>query len=90
MTTEETTKRNREIELFYYGNIDSTVNCSLYDKDWQSLMPVVEKIGKLDYSDNDFWWGVVALNIIVNIEELHERVYEFCKWYNENKKADEA
>lgn len=66
-----------------------------YDNDWNSLMPVVEKIENI-YSKANKNGTLEDLPIEVsnflryngfttNINKVHEFVVEFIKWHNENK-----
>jgi len=78
---------------------DGNFKVSKY-KDWNSLMPVVEKIDTLGYDtvisrisiniskildrDNPII-SIVCGNISKKKEIVHKAVVEFIKWYNENK-----
>jgi hypothetical protein len=57
-----------------------------YDKSWDWLMPVVEKIdGIYDY-DRSMYNRVVELPVSTPINEVYKAVVQFITWYNENKK----
>lgn len=60
-----------------------------YEKSWDWLMPVVEKIHNLPFTgmNSDTWADVITLPIYSTIEEVYESVIVFIKWYNENNKS---
>jgi len=103
MTTEETTKRNEEIAKFIGILPDWYLSDLLdYHYNWQSLMPVVDKIvlTPVNGFNSEFCIKYKRCDLIVyptpfgcdansTIEAVWNTVYEFCKWYNENKKTDE-
>ena len=62
-----------------------------YHKNWNLLMPVVEKLNTLIYDSDksiyileqkDCFWD---LKITSDINIVYKAVVEFIKWYNENK-----
>lgn len=57
-----------------------------YNKDWNLLMPVVEKINKL----SDDWpratESIWSLPIITPIDKVWQAVIEFINWYNTQTK----
>lgn len=58
-----------------------------YQKSWDCLMPVVEKIEKYVCKYNlkeRFCMGM--LSILTPIEDVYKEVIEFIKWYNKNNK----
>ena len=55
-----------------------------YHTSWDWLMPVVEKIKDLGYSQElDKIDNVLTCDLRIN--SLYKAVVEFIKWYNENK-----
>ena len=58
----------------------------LFHSSWNWLMPVVEKIGKIEFINTKplAYLMVVNTAITAPIETLYERVVEFIKWYNVN------
>ncbi len=87
---------NELIEEFWVsqgGKPNMGADLWFYESDWNMLMPVVEKIGKLDENfliANDQPETPVRLMMTTPIFEpiqvVHYRVVKFIKWYNENKK----
>ena len=61
-----------------------------YAESWNWLMPVVEKISKLDTLDKERDFNraldrVLCLPIDAKIDVVYFSVVEFIKWYNKNK-----
>jgi hypothetical protein len=56
--------------------------------DWNTLMPVVEKINRLDDQIHFDLYGIKLIRAIrhflelVNIQDAHKAVAEFIKWHN--------
>lgn len=65
-----------------------------FDKDWNWLMPVVEKIEKLDYDVklSTYYITIAKFNTIIQvfggnrIKLTHKAVVKFIKWYNKQGK----
>lgn len=60
-------------------------------KEWNDLMSVVEKIGKLPFSKTKglkeylaLSWNDSTVHIFSTKEEVYKAVTEFIKWYNKN------
>lgn len=56
-----------------------------YDKSWDWLMPVVEKISKAKPM-NQAWYDVSSPLVRADIHVVHNRVVEFIKWHNSQPK----
>lgn len=67
----------------------------LFDKSWNWLMPVVEKIENL-HEDCDVWFYIAGCSINycsilfdnncdTKLEATYETIVEFIKWYKEHK-----
>jgi len=65
----------------------------IYHKDWNWLMPILNRIGKILFENKDICreraiyfqdWNLIDLNI----EEIWETCVDFIKWYNQNKKNE--
>jgi len=83
---------NLNKDLYYSVDHPSVIyfnrNClsTRFHKDWDWLMPVVQKIKKIYPSENI---GInlqkdlsIALNIKCTIEAVHKAVVDFIKWHN--------
>jgi hypothetical protein len=74
-----------EVEVTYRTSIAEWQSAK-WDKSWDWLMPVVEKIdGIYDY-DRSMYNRVVELPVSTPINEVYKAVVQFITWYNENKK----
>lgn len=72
------------------GNIDFTGDAEVYcpDRDWNQLMPVVEKINHLQMPDDFDWDTVRSMHewlCQVSINNVYADAVTIIKWYNENK-----
>lgn len=67
-----------------------------YNTSWDWLMPVVEKIRKMERDPNEMFMGttvdrhlhfiaITEKKIICPIDFLHSEIVEFIKWYNSQK-----
>lgn len=55
--------------------------------DWNTLMPVVEKIGRMNgLADKVERFNVIGMSIATSIHVAHKAVVEFIKWHNSQKK----
>jgi hypothetical protein len=67
-----------------------------YDKDWNLLMPVVEKIYQIKSSNNQTGRILLSLldqayndfSVIDRIGPIHKATVNFIKWYNETKQQE--
>lgn len=78
---------------FYVDHITTvwpfTPNELQYNKSWDWLMPVVEKIFKMDVvvkkRDKSAQIKITLIKGEISIATVHNAVVEFIKWYNANK-----
>ena len=64
---------------------DRIKNIYQYDRDWNLLMEVVEKIENFNFVDNIFWVSVCRRYMGAPIEVMFESVVEFINFYNKQK-----
>lgn len=64
--------------LFFENNL-------MYDKDWNWLMEVIEKINEV--AAGGVVYGIQEGLREADIEKTYYAVVEFVKWWNENKKG---
>lgn len=75
------------------------------DRNWNQLMPIVEKIEKLHISNfkydmnqiasgnwpkDDEYWQVIALPLATPIGEVYKKIVGFINWYNTTKQQDQT
>jgi hypothetical protein len=60
-----------------------------YHRSWDLLKPVIDEIFKYALAHPDHVRPVHEMSIVVNIQAAHEKVYKFCKWFNEQKGNDD-
>lgn len=67
-----------------------------YHEEWGLLMPVVEKIAKtvsmLEVPKNDYEldaFEIIRRPIYTAISTIHNDVYQFITWYNQQKQTNE-
>lgn len=87
MSNEEIIEGNKLIAVFMgkltgIGIPLSTFN--YYHKDWNRLMPVVEKIGRLYDKAHLKEMSINSLSVFSPIETVFTCVIQFIKWYNQN------
>lgn len=71
---------------YWYKEGEAPLTILLFDTDWNWLMPVVEKILNisLELDSMEAYYNIT--DSVPNIEQTHEAVVEFIKWYdNQNK-----
>ena len=63
-----------------------------FDTNWNWLMPVIVKIGNLNYNTVkgleemvDRKFPINENQLFIGIENVFKKAVEFIKWYNENK-----
>lgn len=59
-----------------------------YHTSWDWLMPVIDEIFKYALAYPDRVKPVIEMKVVVNISAAHEKVYQFCKWLNQQKQKD--
>lgn len=57
-----------------------------YHTSWDCLKPVIDEIFNYALAHPEEVRPVRELSIVVNIQAAHEKVYQFCKWYNNQNK----
>jgi hypothetical protein len=81
-----TTENNKIIQKFmnHYKNMGNIG--LLYNKDWNWLMEVINKLTTLnefqDYEFKSLFWDTFCQ---LDIEEVYTQVVLFIEWYNEQK-----
>jgi len=84
------TENNKLIaEFMEYPNLGTEGDFSYlkYHKEWNWLMPVVEKCYEYGELHNVHREGIIAsLSGIIDINETYKAVVEFIKWYNNESK----
>ena len=70
--------------------LNQCISAPQYHKEWNWLMPVVEKMQKIVMEDStdelynsEQWDNVTHFLVQINIESTYKAVVEFIKWYNE-------
>lgn len=96
MTNLEWIVKGNKLIRVWMGHDHDSIKRS-YDKDWNELMPVVEKIGtkiiKYNLTPNNVIFRVEeddSYDIVIKnngnlIEAAWKAVVQFIQWYNENK-----
>lgn len=59
-----------------------------YHTSWDSLKPVIDEISKYALAYPEQVKPIIAMSVVVDIKAAHERVYQFCKWINQQKQKD--
>ncbi len=59
-----------------------------YHASWDNLKPVIDEIFKYALAYPEHVRPVREMSIVVDIQAAHEKVYKFCKWFNEQKEND--
>jgi len=77
----------REVHTDEISWFDENFKTFTYHKDWNELMRVVKKIGKLEDDNSDMqidarYEYVTKLPITTSREVVYKAVVEFIKWYN--------
>ena len=94
-----TDQMNETIALFDGWQRIKGEHASLYKKDgkvyalgdfkyhtsWDLLKPVIDEIINYILVHPEQVRPVREMSIMVNIQAAHEKVYKFCKWFNQNK-----
>lgn len=78
---------NNELIAEFMGGEDAEDkgNPYQYDKYWDRLMPVVEKITPLAKDmGQQAWFDVKYPLMYAHIDIVYKRVLDFVKWYNSN------
>ena len=78
----------REVHTDEISWFDENFKTFTYHKDWNELMRVVKKIGKLEDDNSDMqidarYEYVTKLPITTSREVVYKAVVEFIEWYNE-------
>lgn len=64
-----------------------------FHESWDWLMPIIQKIERLDTLDKDKDFNkqldrVICKFIYTDIKTMYKAVIKFIKWYNENNKSN--
>lgn len=74
-----------KIELNHHKGFHRAIELKFHTS-WDWLMPVVSKCYEYGELDNTQREQIIAsLSGIIDIEDTHNAVVDFIKWYNENK-----
>lgn len=56
-----------------------------YHREWNWLKPVIDEISQYILVHPERVKPVIDMKIVVSIQAAHEKVYKFCKWFNQQK-----
>lgn len=56
-----------------------------YHISWDCLKPVIDEIFRYSLAHPEEARPVRELSIVVDIQAAHDKVYKFCKWFNQQK-----
>lgn len=59
-----------------------------YHVSWDYLKPVIDEIFCYALAHPEEVRPVREMSIVVSIQAAHEKVYKFCKWFNEQKQTN--
>ena len=72
----------------YGGDTHMALPEMKYHTSWDWLKPVIDEIFKYYLAYPYEVRPVIEMKIVVGIKPAHEKVYQFCKWINQQKQTN--